>query len=183
MDYKTPPLRDNYLVQYILGKVVNHVCNCELVNQANIDEMEDYPFSTFTWIDFNRQTTTDWLKQYTCVLQLDIYDSDPDRALMLSQDMYDALHKDAYRRWFKQANVVPISTTQTSNRTVLKGTNYSNRYGFDCSFLVNSGQTFDEKDLKFEYSDIDIRSVNGVGSIAESDLKVNANAKKGEMNG
>ena len=56
---KLPELRDHYLVQYILGKIVNHVCNCELVEQNNIDEMEDYPFATFNWITLSNPTTSD----------------------------------------------------------------------------------------------------------------------------
>lgn len=178
----TPPLRDHYLIQYILGKVVNHACNCELVNRANIDEMENYPFFTFSWIDFINKTTTDWRQQYTCVIQVDVHSSDPDQGLELATRLYSALQEDTYRRWFKQAEIVPVQTTSPSDRTALRGINYDNDAGFDCSFLVNS-KTFEENDLTFVYSDVDIESVANTGAIAESDLQVNAKAKKGELNG
>ena len=51
---RLPKLQDHFLVQYILGKLVNQVTNCELVKDSNIDEMEDYPFFTFRWIEIGR---------------------------------------------------------------------------------------------------------------------------------
>ena len=46
---KLPELKDQFLVQYILGEIVNQVCNCEMIEQNSIDEMEDYPFVTINW--------------------------------------------------------------------------------------------------------------------------------------
>ena len=166
---KLPELKDHYLIQYILGKLVNYVCGCEMVSQNNIDEMEDYPFVTYNWITLETPTTPDWLKehpQYVCTLQIDIHATSEVEALQLSTKLFNALHQSNYRRSFKQAQIVPQKITNTSNRTALLGINYDNDFGFDCSFLVNGNFTYQEKDLQFDYSDINIESVKAAGNIS-----------------
>lgn len=164
-----PELRNHYLVQYILGKLVNYVCQCELVEQNTIDEMEDYPFVTFNWLTLNAPTTSDWLKdhpQYVCTMQIDVHAKRSIEALELADKLFQALHRSAYRRSFMQAQIVPQKITNTSNRTALSGINYDNDFGFDCSFLVNGNFTYQEKDLQFDYSDINIESVKAAGNIS-----------------
>ena len=167
-----PELRDHYLVQYILGKIVNHVCNCELVEQNNIEEMEDYPFVTFNWITLNNPTTSDWLKdhpQYVCTMQIDVHATTSIEALELSSKLYSALHESPCIRAFKQAQIVPQKITNTSNRTALSGINYDNDYGFDCSFLVNGNFIYQEKDLQFDFSETEIKSISAAGNTRLTD--------------
>lgn len=175
---KLPELRDHYLVQYILGKIVNYVCNCELVEQNNIDEMEDYPFVTFNWITLNNPTTSDWLKdhpQYVCTMQVDIHATTSIEALELAGKLYTALHESPYARAFKQAQIVPQKITNTSNRTTLSGINYDNDYGFDCSFLVNGNFTYQEEDLQFDFDETEIKSINAAGNTELTDGTVTNN--------
>lgn len=173
-----PELRDHYLVQYILGKIVNHVCNCELVEQNNIEEMEDYPFVTFNWITLNNPTTSDWLKdhpQYVCTMQIDVHATTSIESLELSSKLYSALHESPCIRAFKQAQIVPHKITNTSNRTALSGINYDNDYGFDCSFLVNGNFTYQEKDLQFDFSETEIKSISAAGNTRLTDGTVTNN--------
>lgn len=177
-DAKIPELKDHYLIQYILSKLVNYVCNCELVEQNNIDDMEDYPFFTFNWITLNAPTTSDWLRdhpQYVCTLQIDAHATTEVEALELSTKLFNALHESNYIRSFTQAQIVPQKLTNTSNRTVLSGINYDNDFGFDCSFLINGGFTFQEKDLQFDYQDSQIETITAAENTKITDGNVTNN--------
>lgn len=168
---RLPKLQDHFLVQYILGKLVNQVTNCELVKDSTIDEMEDYPFFTFRWIDPGEETTGDWLgehRQFTCTMQIDAHATSDSEAMNLAQRLYEALHEVPYRRFFKQAYIVPQTVGNSANRTTLQGINYDNDYGFDCSFYVTGGFLFEEKDLNFVPRDPVIESVKANGSVAGS---------------
>lgn len=143
-----PVLSDHFLVQYILGKLVNQVTGCELVEDANIDEMEDYPFFTFKWIDFDQEPNADWLgkhRQYICTMQIDCHSNSSVQAMSLARKLFEALHEVPYRRFFKQAYIVPQSIGNTGDRTTLQGINYDHDFGFDCSFTVTGGFEFLEK--------------------------------------
>ena len=135
MAYKLPAeLRDHFLVQYILGKLVNQVTGCELVKDSSVDEMDEYPFFTFRWIDPGEETTADWLgphRQYTCSMQIDAHASSDLQAMDLAQRLYEALHERPYRRFFSQACIMPSTIGNAGNRTVLRGINYDNDYGFE----------------------------------------------------
>ena len=176
-----PPLKGNFLVTYILGKLVNMICNCEMVQRENIDEMEEYPYVTFTWIEPEKETTTDWLgeqRQYVCHLQIDVHATKPLEAQELAERIFVALHEDAFRRLFKQANIVPQEITNTSNRTTMIGINYDQDYGFDCSFLVNRGQEFKEKDLDWSVDQETITSITANNLLTQK--AVNAFKKEEE---
>lgn len=180
-----PELKDQFLVQYILGELVNKVCECEMVEQDSIEEMEDYPFVTFNWIDFDTPTTSDWLgehKQYTCTMQIDVHATKSYESAKLAEKLFNALHEDVYRRFFKQANILPINISNTSNRTVLSGINYDQDYGFDCSFSIIGGYVYQPSDLNFEVSDSVIESVrakpNVIGSKINDDINVSKNDKE-----
>ena len=171
-----PELKDHYLIQYILGKLVNHVCECELVSANNIDEMENYPFVTYNWITLEAPTTPDWLKdhpQYVCKLQIDVHATSEIEALQLSTKLFNALHESNYVRTFEQAQIVPQKITNTSNRTALSGINYDNDYGFDCSFLVNSNFIYKKDELNFDYEDTTISSIKIQSENKEDGISVN----------
>ncbi|WP_046814066.1 phage neck terminator protein [Lactobacillus helveticus] len=167
-------LQDHFLVQYILGKLVNQVTNCELVTDSNLDEMENYPFFTFHWIDLGEETTSDWLgqhRQFTCTMQVDAHATSDIEAINLAQRLYEALHEAPYRRFFKQAYIVPQTVSNTANRTTLQGVNYDNDYGFDCSFYVTGGFLFEEKDLNFTFQDQTIETVKADESVLGTNFK------------
>ena len=177
---KLPELKDQFLVQYILGEIVNQVCNCEMIEQNSIDEMEDYPFVTINWIDPGTLTTADWLgehKQYLCSLQIDVHATQSIEALQLSEKLFNALHEDAYRRFFKQAHILPESITNTSNRTALSGINYDQDFGFDCSFSIVSGYVYQPQDLNFDVDESVIESVEAKSKAVGSTINSDINAK------
>lgn len=180
-----PELKDQFLIQYILGELVNKVLKCEMVEQDSIEEMEDYPFVTFNWINFDNPTTVDWLgehKQYICTMQVDVHANKSYQAASLAQTLYNALHEDVYRRFFKQANILPINITNTSNRTALSGINYDNDFGFDCSFSIIGGYVYQSSDLNFDVVDSAIESVrakpNIIGSKINDDINVSKDDKE-----
>lgn len=186
MAYKLPAeLRDHFLVQYILGKLVNQVTGCELVKDSSVDEMDEYPFFTFRWIDPGEETTADWLgphRQYTCSMQIDAHASSDLQAMDLAQRLYEALHERPYRRFFSQACIMPSTIGNAGNRTVLRGINYDNDYGFDCTFYVTGGFTFQESDLNFEVEDYTIESIRAkesvIGSNSDGAISVSKNNKE-----
>lgn len=174
-------LQDHFLVQYILGELVNQVTNCELVKDSNIDEMEDYPFFTFHWIDPGIETTGDWLgkhRQYKCTMQIDAHAASDLQAMNLAQRLYEALHEAPYRRFFSQCHILPDQIGNAGNRTALQGINYDNDYGFDCSFYVTSGYEFKEQDLDFTVSDETIESVKASESVTGSNINDAINVSK-----
>ena len=169
-----PVLSDHFLVQYILGKLVNQVTGCELVEDANIDEMEDYPFFTFKWIDFDQEPNADWLgkhRQYICTMQIDCHSNSSVQAMNLARKLFEALHEVPYRRFFKQAYIVPQTVGNASNRTTLQGINYDNDYGFDCTFYVTGGFLFERKDLNFTFQDQTIETVKADESVLGTNAK------------
>lgn len=174
-------LRDHFLVQYILGKLVNQVTNCEFIKDDNADEMDDYPFFTFHWIDPGQETTGDWLgkhRQYKCTLQIDAHATSDLQAMNLAQRLYEALHKVPYRRFFSQCHILPDRIGNAGNRTVLRGINYDNDYGFDCSFYVTSGYEFQEKDLDFTVSNETIETIKAEESVTGSNSHDAINVSK-----
>lgn len=172
---------DHFLVQCILGELVKQVANCELVKDSNVDEMEYYPFFTFNWIDPGEETTVDWLgkhRQYKCTMQIDAHSNSDKEAMILAQRLYDALHEVPYRRFFKQAYIVPQNIGNAANRTTFQGINYDNDYGFDCSFYVNGGFQFKRKDLNFTFQDQTIETVKADESVIGSNYHDTINVSK-----
>ena len=173
--------QDHFLVQCILGELVNQVTSCELVKDSNIDEREDYPFFTFRWIDPGEETTGDWLeshRQFTCTMQVDAHAASDKDAMNLSQRLYEALHEVPYRRFFKQAYIVPQHVGNATNRTTFQGINYDNDYGFDCSFYVNGGFLFKRKDLNFTFQNQTIETVKADESVTGSNYHDTINVSK-----
>lgn len=175
--------QDHFLVQCILGELVNQVANCELVKDSSIDEREDYPFFTFHWIDPGKETTGDWLglhRQFTCTMQIDAHSNSDKEAMNLAQRLYEALHEVPYRRFFKQAYIVPQTVGNAANRTIFQGINYDNDYGFDCSFYVTGGFLFNKKDLNFTFQDQTIETVKANESVLGANFKNTVIANKNE---
>lgn len=174
-------MSDHYLVQYILGVIVNKAINCEFVEEANVEAMEDYPFVTFRWIDLGQETTGDWLgkhRQYECTMQIDVRSSNKRQSMELARTLYEVLHEEPYRRAFRQAYILPHTISNSSNRTTLEGINEEYDYGFDCSFYVTSGMEFEEKDLKFDFNEDLIESIKAEGGAVGTNASDAINVSK-----
>jgi len=151
----TNKLSDQHLLGYILGNLVKQVCNCDLILQNQASNLDKYPYVTFNFITPEIDETSDWLgkgRHYTTIIQIDAHSNNFYEANDLSQKLHEALNDTGYRRFFKQAGIVPQQISNTSNRTALSGINYDNDFGFDCSFLVTGGISFQKQDLNFTYS-------------------------------
>lgn len=155
--------RGQKLIAFILSNVVEQACDCELILQNTVDEMTQYPFITFQVISPENDSTSDWLeddRQFTVDFQIDAHAGDFYTANDKAMKLYEALHDYGYRRFFRQANIVVTSTTQTSNRTVLEGINYDYDVGFDCSFLVTGLRDYKDTDLNFSYEKFNIKTAS-----------------------
>lgn len=162
-DTNIPELKGQFLVAYILGKLVEQVCGCELLLQQSIASLPPYPYVTYTIITPDNGTTSDWLgenHQYTMRMQIDVHSGKPFEANDLCQKLNASLHDDSYRRWFKQGNVLPQSITNSSNRTVLQGINYDNDLGFDCIFVINGTHVYQPSDFDFTYTSVAIDHID-----------------------
>lgn len=182
---KIPKLQDQFLLAYILGETVQKVCGVPLVTQQNTELMQDYPFFTYNFVTLEEDETADWVgtkgRTYTCLVQIDCHSNEPygDKgANDLARRLYEALHEAPYRRFFTQADIVPQTFTQTSNRTTAWGVNYDYDFGFDCSFFVRGGVVYDQSQLNFEYSSTTIDSVKTADTVTSS--AVNVERKEGE---
>lgn len=169
---KMPPLRDHYLLTYILGKTVDKLFGCPFLLSAQTDARQKYPFITATIIRLEDDETSDWLgdgRQYTTRVQFDCHSNQPFQAMTMAQELYSALHTSSYRRFFTQARIVPQIMTNTSNRTVLEGVNLDHDYGFDCSFLLTGGLTFTPDELNFDLQEeMNIESVTTTDIVTDS---------------
>lgn len=156
------------LALFILQEVSKQAINCKVYPQNRTASISEYPFVSYNIVVPEIETTGDWLgeaRQYTAVVQLDVHASNQVQAMQLSEALYEALHDVGYRRFFKQAGILPSNMTNTSNRTVLTDQNYDQDFGFDCSFLITGTKKYDTSQLDFEYSETDILSVHGVDNI------------------
>ncbi|MBP2057894.1 hypothetical protein J2Z60_001069 [Lactobacillus colini] len=152
MVYKQPELKDQYLLAFILGKLVNVVCDCDLIYQNQVNEREQYPYVTYNFISPMQEVTSDWLgkvRPFTCLLQIDCHAHEPFEANQMATKLNDALHDEMYRHFFNQAKIVPQIVTNTQDRTSLAGINYDCDFGFDCSFEVLGGITYKKEELDF----------------------------------
>lgn len=160
---KMPDLTGQFLIAYILGKLVEQVCECQLLLQQNIQTLPPGPYVTYTIVTPEQEQTSDWLgsdRQYTCHFQIDVHADQMFVANDLCTKLNAALHDDGYRRWFKQGNVLPQSITNSSNRTVLQGINYDNDLGFDCVFVINGTHVYQPSDFDFTYTSVTIDHID-----------------------
>lgn len=158
-----PELKGQFLVAYILGIVVNQVCNCDLLLQQSVDTLQQYPYVTYTIVTPATDTTSDWLgdnRQYNCYFQIDVHSDKTFTANDLANKLFAALHDDGYRRFFKQARIIPQSFANFANRTALQGINYDNDFGFDCIFNITGSRVYQESELNFDYISTTIDTID-----------------------
>lgn len=164
------------LALFILQEVSKQAIGCKVYPQNRTASISEYPFVSYNIVVPEIETTGDWLgedRQYTAVVQLDVHASNQVQAMRLSETLYEALHDVGYRRFFKQANILPQNITNTSNRTVLTDQNYDQDFGFDCSFLINGTKKYDTTQLNLTYENYDIDSVHVTNNnVAGTDLDV-----------
>lgn len=149
---------------YILQQVVKQSLGCELYYQNTVDDRAAYPFVTYNFVVPEQDTTGDWLgqgRQYETHLQVDCHAIRALDSMNMADNLFTALHENRYRAYFEQADIEPEEITNTSDRTVMAGSFYDYRFGFDCSFLVsNGGRAYKPEELDFTPSqDTEIRSV------------------------
>lgn len=140
-DSTSPELRDQYLLAYILGQLVNQLFSCDLILQDQVDDRPSYPFVTFNFITIENNETSDWIEEgriYTTDVQLDCHARDFYKANSMASKLLESLRGPIYRNYFEQADIVLRRAYGVSNRTVLEGTNYDYDVGFDAQFAIRS---------------------------------------------
>lgn len=153
---KRPALNKQYLVVFILAKLVDQLLNCSLVPQNNAGEQKRYPFVTYNFVDLHRDTTADHkADQFDCTIQIEVHHNNQFQSMGMAEKLRNAIVSSSeYRRFFTQAYVVPHEPQTSSDiqdHTVsLFGINYDYTFGFDYDFQVSHADiTWDDKDLKF----------------------------------
>ena len=123
---------------YILQQVVKQSLGCDLYYQNTVDDRSDYPFVTYNFIMPEQDTTGDWLgqgRQYETHLQIDCHATSTLKSMNMADTLFTALHEIQYQAYFEQAGIEPEQIENTSDRTVIAGSFYDYRFGFDCSFF------------------------------------------------
>lgn len=155
---KRPALTKQYLVVFILAKLVDELLNCSLVPQNNAGEQKKFPFVTYNFVDLHRDTTYDHrADQFNCTVQIEVHHTDQFQSMEMAEKIRDAIvDSSGYRRFFTQAYVVPHEPPTNSDiqdHTIsLFGMNYDYTFGFDYSFMVSRADiTWTDEDLNFDY--------------------------------
>lgn len=166
---------DNYLVIYQLIQVVNQLFHCGVYPQMNSGLRSNYPFITYSWVDPGRETTLDETDVMETTLQIDIQATDMYVALRMSNELRKALaHSDGYRRFFKQASVIPHNVSQSANRDYYSGAQMAiYRYGFDCSFSIYQvGTVYKPEDFDYEFNETTIDSIKAMNSMNGKEIDI-----------
>ena len=168
---------------YILQQVVKQSLGCDLYYQNTVDDRSDYPFVTYNFIMPEQDTTGDWLgqgRQYETHLQIDCHATSTLESMNMADTLFTALHEIQYQAYFEQAGIEPEQIENTSDRTVIAGSFYDYRFGFDCSFLVcNGGRVYKPEELDFTPTpDTDIRHVQIKDTGGQSDVSADKKEKE-----
>ena len=171
---KIPQLSDHFLVAFIFGNLVNQVLGCDAILQDQVTDRQEYPFVTFNFVILDQEETSDWKHghNYRTMMQIDCHATDAFSAMSMAQKLYESLHMEGYRRFFTQAHVVPQNIDRTASRTILEGINYDYDYGFDVTYLLQSGVTYQAQDLSFVFNETTIESTNAVDMTTNSNVYV-----------
>ncbi|RVU70013.1 MULTISPECIES: hypothetical protein [Lactobacillus] len=182
-----PKLTKNYLIVFILAKIVDQLFKCPFLPVQNSGRQTKYPFFTYQMIDAHKYSTGDNRPdQFYCRFQLDCHAVDQFEANDMAGDLLDALaNRRGFRHWFEQVNVVPQlaegNRSDIRNHTLLQGINYDNDYGFYFDFLISHADTvYQASDLNFEFDESDIGSIKTQGSVGKHFIDIN-NIKKEEI--
>ena len=156
-------ISDHKLVIYILGQLIKRLCNCPLIYESQVLNQEEYPFFTYSLISTEKDQTFDWIKDnqpYQTLIEIDVYAKNPLDAQEMSMKVWQGLKSTQFRSFFTQADIVPQTLSNSSNRTTLVTGNYQYRFGFDATFLVLRGNAKDISQLNFDGEDLTIESVS-----------------------
>ncbi|MGO2858850.1 hypothetical protein LASUN_13020 [Lentilactobacillus sunkii] len=148
---------------YSSGKQLLVHCLSEIVKQSTgqffyanelTTDRPTYPFMTFQTVIDDHETLADFPdhRTYEIVLQLDAHSTDYWEANQLAKELYEALHDPSYRRMLKQCRMTVGTTNDVLSHNAMLGANYDYAVGFDATFVVTSGLTFESDDLDFTYS-------------------------------
>lgn len=171
-----PPMMDNYLVIYQLIQVVSQKYHCGVYPQINAGLRSNYPLITYEWVDPGSDVTRDETDVMEVRLQIDVQSTDMYEALNMANDLRRTLaHSYGYRRFFKQAHVIPHDVNKSGSRNFYSGTQQAiYRYGFDCSFSIyQAGTIYKPENLNFVFNESTIESIKAMSSINGKELNVN----------
>lgn len=174
-------MKNNYLVVYTLIQVVNQMFHCGVYPQMNAGLRGDYPFVTYNWVDAGSDTTLDDTDVMETVLQIDVQSTDPSVSPDMANELRRALaHSYGYRRFFKQAHVVPHNVQGVTPRNFYNGAQQAvYRDGFDCSFSIyRAGTVYKPDDLSFEFNETTIESIKAMVPMTGKEIDV---SKKEEI--
>ena len=159
-----PPMMSHYLIIYILIQVVDQLFHCSVYPQYNAGLRDKYPFVTYSWIDAGSNTTMDDMGEMETTLQIDVQAKDQFEALRMITSLHKALKwSDGYRRYFKQANIIPHSVTGTNAKPSYGYGDVINDYFFECSFSLYDPETiYKPEDLNFEFNESTIESIKAL---------------------
>lgn len=157
-------LSDQRLLIYILGQAIKRLCGCPLIFESQVENQEAYPFFTYTFISSEKDKTFDWLEKntpYETVISITAHTNNPLDANDLVMKLREGLNLSRYRSFFLQADIIPQSQTNSSNRTAMQVPGfYDYRFGFDATFLILRGNAKDISKLNFDGEDLTIESVS-----------------------
>ena len=171
-----PPMMDNYLVIYQLIQVVSQKYHCGVYPQINAGLRSNYPLITYEWVDPGSDVTRDETDVMEARLQIDVQSTDMYEALNMANDLRRTLaHSYGYRRFFKQAHVIPHDVNKAGSRNFYSGTQQAiYRYGFDCSFSIyQAGTIYKPDDLSFEFNEETIDSIKAMNGMNGKEIDVN----------
>lgn len=161
---------------YNSGKKLLVHCLSEICKQATGQTLyareltytrDQYPFFTFLAPINRHEEILDHpvVRPYQIMLQLDAHSRDYWQADQLAGTLYNALQDPGYQRFLKQCHMAvgPVNDVVSHNAVV--GSNYDYAMGFDATFNVLSGLTFDTDKLNFDYqapTTIDTATINDI---------------------
>lgn len=174
-----PPMKDHYLVIYILIQVVNQLLHCNVYPQFNAGLRDKYPFVTYSWIDAGSNTTMDDMGEMEVTLQIDVQATDQYQALEMITSLHKALKWSyGYRRYFKQAHIIPHSVSGTNAKPSYGYGDVINDYWFECSFsLYDLGTIYKPEDLNFVFNESIIESIKAMNTMNGTSIKTSKEDK------
>lgn len=162
-----PPLQNQYLIIFILIKVVNELLHCGVYPQYNSGLRSKYPFITYSFIDPEHDTTFDATDTMTVGLQIGVQALDEYTALNMIHRLRRALRfSSGYRRFFTQAHIIPQGNFQMNNQDFYGYQNAIYSHSFDCSFcLYQIDTTYKPEDLNFDFNEETIESIKALNTM------------------
>nr|DAI96125.1 MAG TPA: tail completion protein [Caudoviricetes sp.] len=142
------------LLIHCLGEIVKQSTGQLFYAQELTTDRPQYPFFTFVTVAGDHEELADFpdYRNYQIILQLDAHSNDYWQADDLASQLFEALRDPSYKRFLKQCSMTIQTTGDVMSHNAVVGSNYDYAVGFDATFAVISGLTFEDTDLDFTYS-------------------------------